>query len=281
VGSGPRNLIENIFHKLEKKQLQKLENIQCRAIRGALVYRSSTPTNVMLAEAEEIPMFCRVGRNYLFRCYTSSNHQMVQLLEELSILVDNAWRVENEQPPISEYYKEITPLDHLVQSGNCLLGFNYTYESIFYETRPSFVEERQAKDSEDHNEELKKIVHEKMRGSKYFVTDGSKMENKPFIGFTSIDINDGISWKLRIAKITFTFTAEALAIGETIEIIEKIDSEKNFIIFSDLESVLKSISNTSTMNSTLRLTLMLKDKRERLESRGKNPILLDPGALWS
>jgi hypothetical protein len=31
----------------------------------------------------------------------------------------------------------------------------------------------------------------------------------------------GISWKFRIAKIACTFTAEALAIRETLEIIEK------------------------------------------------------------
>lgn len=41
-----------LFHKLEKTQLQKLEKIQCRAIRGARVYRNSTPTNIMLAEDE-------------------------------------------------------------------------------------------------------------------------------------------------------------------------------------------------------------------------------------
>jgi hypothetical protein len=54
-----------------------------------------------------------------------------------------------------------------------------------------------------------------MRTSKRFATDGSKMENKPFIEFASIDISYSISWKFRIAKIVSTFTAEALATGET------------------------------------------------------------------
>jgi hypothetical protein len=31
-----------------------------------------------------------------------------------------------------------------------------------------------------------------------------------------VDISDGISWTYRIAKIAPTFTAEALAIGETL-----------------------------------------------------------------
>jgi hypothetical protein len=62
------------------------------------------------------------------------------------------------------------------------------------------------------------------------------MEDKPFVGFASIDIKYGRSIKLWISKIASTFTAEALAIGETLEIIEKIDSGQNFIIFSDLAS---------------------------------------------
>jgi hypothetical protein len=67
---------------------------------------------------------------------------MVQLLEKLSVLVDNPGREENEQPLISEYYKEVTSLGHLIQSGNCPLAFSYTYESLFYETRVSFDERR-------------------------------------------------------------------------------------------------------------------------------------------
>jgi hypothetical protein len=137
------------------------------------------------------------------------------------------------------------------------------------------------KEAKDHNEELKKF-HEKMRTLKCFATDDSKLENKPFVGFaeTLVDISDGISWEFRIAKLASTFTAEPLAIGETLEIIEKIGWQQNFVNFSDSESVLKEISNTPTMNNTSHITQMLKGKIERQESRRVNPILLDP-ALWS
>jgi hypothetical protein len=80
---------------------------------------------------------------------------MVQLLEELSILVDSPGRGENEQPLISEYYKEVAPLGHLIQSRNFSSAFNYTYESLFYEAWVSFEKGRQTKKAEDHNEELK------------------------------------------------------------------------------------------------------------------------------
>jgi hypothetical protein len=174
---------------------------------------------------------------------------MVQLLEELSILVDNPGRGQNEQPPIGEYYKEVTPLGHLFQSGNCSLSFNYTHESLFCEARVSFDEGRQIKVAENH-EEFKKDFHEKIITSKCFAMDGSKMENKPFVGFASIDISDGIREKSRITKIASTFTAEALATGETLEIIDRTDSKQNFVTFSDSQSVLKGIGDTSTMNKT-------------------------------
>jgi hypothetical protein len=91
------------------------------------------------------------------------------------------------------------------------------------------------------------------------------MENKSFVGFTLIDVSDGIGWKFGIFKISSAFTAEALEIGETLDIIEKIDSEQNFMIFFDVESMLKGIGNTYTMNNRLHITQMLKDKIERLE----------------
>jgi hypothetical protein len=141
-----------LFRKLKKKQLQKLDRIQYRAIRGVLDYQSSTPTKVMLAEAKENPIFRRFkqfGRSNVSRCCMSSSHPLVKLLEELSILVDNPGRGENEQPLTSNYYKEVTPLGQLIQSGDCPRPFNYTYKSLIYEARISFDEGRQIKEGED------------------------------------------------------------------------------------------------------------------------------------
>jgi hypothetical protein len=95
----------------------------------------------MLAEVKVISIFCgfkQLGRNYVFRYFISSNHPVVQLVEELSILFDNPGRGEMEKPLISEYYKEVINLGHLIQSGNCPFAFNCTYKSLFYEGRASF-----------------------------------------------------------------------------------------------------------------------------------------------
>jgi hypothetical protein len=93
-----------------------------------------------------------------------------------------------------------------------------------------------------------------MRTSRCFATDGSKMEKPPFVGLALIYINYNHSREFRIAKVASTFTAETLAMGETLEIIEKIDSEQNIMIFSNSASVLQSISNSCTMNNTSHIT---------------------------
>jgi hypothetical protein len=105
----------------------------------------------------------------------------------------------------------------------------------------------------------------------------SKMENKPFIGFTLIDLSEGISWKFRIAQAASTFTAEALAIDETPEIIEKLDIEQYLMIFLDLESMLKGISNMSAVSNTWHMA----QNRKTGIMREKNTILLDARVLWS
>jgi hypothetical protein len=98
------------------------------------------------------------------------------------------------------------------------------------------------------------------------------MESKPFVGFTAIDTSNGVSWKLRVSKIAFTFTAEALAIGETLEIIEKIDSEQNFMICSDSESALKR-------NKISHISQMLKDKIDSNREGNKSNFTVSRGTV--
>jgi hypothetical protein len=161
---------------------------------------------------------------------------------------------------MDNFYPRPVSINSSIMQVDVPTGLNERHQtSLFYEARVSFDEGRQRKEAEDHNEDFKKIFQERMRTSKCFATDGSKMDDKPFVGFASIDTNDGRSRKFRISKIASTFTAEALAIGETLEITEKIDSEQTFTIFSDSASVLKGISNSPTMRNSLHITQMLKD----------------------
>lgn len=60
-----------------KTLILKLERIQLQAIRLALGYRSTTPSNVMLAEAHETTLqtrFSMLTGRYLLRVFSQSKH---------------------------------------------------------------------------------------------------------------------------------------------------------------------------------------------------------------
>jgi hypothetical protein len=175
---------------------------------------------------------------------------------------------------MSEYHEEITPLGHLIQSRICPLAFNYTYKSLFYDVREPLDEGRQMKKQRITMRNSKRFSKKELEPANISQRTAQKWR-KP-ISSIRIDIYKNYrSTKFRISKISSTFTAEALAIDET-EVIENIDLEQNFIIFSYSASVLTGIGNSSTMNNTSHITQMLKDKIEKLESQGKDPFYWIP-----
>jgi hypothetical protein len=120
-------------------------------------------------------------------------------------------RIINSSRQPRERRKRTTTDQRILQRDNSFWSFNPIRElspglqlhirSLFYEARVYFDEGRQLKEAKDHNEEFKKIFQERTITSKCFTTDGSKMEDRPFVEFASIDIKDGRSRKFRIAKI--------------------------------------------------------------------------------
>jgi hypothetical protein len=64
----------------QESSIEILDRLQYRTLRGALGYRNSTPTNVILAENNEPSMYLRfrylsIGRNHLTKCFVTNNHQ--------------------------------------------------------------------------------------------------------------------------------------------------------------------------------------------------------------
>lgn len=76
-----------IWNNLPKYLMAKLDRIQFEAIRIALGYQRSTPTNILLAEAKEPALelrFCYLGCNYISKVLPFSNHPLIPKLESLS-----------------------------------------------------------------------------------------------------------------------------------------------------------------------------------------------------
>ncbi|XP_034938092.1 uncharacterized protein [Chelonus insularis] len=234
------------------KYMEKLNRVQYKAIRLAFGYRASTRVNVMLAEAQEPPLECRfryLGRNYISRVFTSSSHQLVPILEGLLSSWERVTVVRrNKMPTIIECYQDIDKVGHLLEASKISLCFKYEYQALWFDPAVSFEEGYRIKESKDKNREFDKIFRDLLEEAEWFFTDGSKMEGKPFVGFAVVRGNDGTTFKWRTTTFASIYSAEALAIIETLMLISQSERTK-FAIFADARSVLQAIKMKPKINT--------------------------------
>lgn len=261
-----------LLHGLTKEQSLKLERIQLKALRLALGYRTSTPTNVILAEAKLPPLSLRfkyLGRNYITRALSNSDHQVLPILQDLIDLIDNPTVVNRDgNIPLVEAYREHLDKSHLLASSNKPLCFSFDYESILFRPRVSFKEGILLQESPDCNRCFNDTFEDTLSKTVCFYTDGSKLSECPFVGFSVVRANCPDSFMFRSAGFSSIFTAEALAIAEALKIISEVN-DKNFTIFSDSKSVLMALMSLSNTLNKSYLIGYIKDKLRILSESGK------------
>jgi hypothetical protein len=132
-----------------------LELIQCRGVRSALGYRQSTPKNVLLAEAKEIPVdirFTYLTKNYLNRVFGSTDHPSIHILDKLLEMRDYPVRIsKGMEPNIITCYREMERVRHYLFNSTKPTTCNTHYGSLIYKANVSFNE----------GEEIKKIIRQK------------------------------------------------------------------------------------------------------------------------
>ncbi|KAK2578805.1 hypothetical protein KPH14_012834 [Odynerus spinipes] len=107
-----------------------------------------------------------------------------------------------------------------------------------------------------------------MENTRTFFTDGSKIENKTFVGFAVLDCSKNVVCSFRSYKITSIFTAEAMAILEALKIVEGA-LERNFSIFTDSKSVVEAVNGMPKLGSSSYIIFKIKDKLRYLVTKGK------------
>lgn len=235
------------LHPLRKK----IEIIQRRAIRIALGFRNSTPNNIVLAESCEPPLCSRVQfltDKYLLKIFASSNHQ---LLSSIPTLILSQRMRENQtvsQLPLLKAYNKLSHLKPLIVSH---------LFPLFFEIKPSTHISNSHIDIET-GRIIQASVNPKLEflskfsspaDSIHFYTDGSKAEPVMYVGFAIYSSSLPLPLKYRIRSYGSIFSAEALAISHTIELIifNKIPKTT---IFTDSLSTLQSLLHFSTTGNS-------------------------------
>lgn len=124
-----------LFHNLKTQQGVALDRIQFKAIRIALGYRKSTPTNIILAEANEPPLtlrFKNLCRNYLTRVFANTEHKLIPILERLNEYMENPVRnVRCVTPDIVHIFREHERIGHQIANSSKPHCFSNSYDSLF------------------------------------------------------------------------------------------------------------------------------------------------------
>lgn len=262
------------FHNLPTKQSIQLERIQFKALRAALGYRISTPTNVILAEAKLPPLAFRfkyLGLNFLTKALaTNCNHRVFAALEEIAEIEDNPVVINREgNIPLIECYRDLNRIGHLLATSNKPFCFLHPYDSTFFQPPVSFEEGQIIKASDNADATFKSIFKDTLCNSECFYTDGSKTPGNAFVGMSSVRIHpDQETRGFRSVSFSSIFTAEAMAIAETLSWISRLDGS-SFAIFSDSRSVLQAVSSPPNVARMSYLVMYLKNLLKILQDEGK------------
>lgn len=257
-----------ILGDLSPQLLEKLNKIQFRAIRAALGYRMSTPTNVMLAEACEPPLHIRF--KYLSKCFfskacTYENHILLPSLEALC--EDNPTLVGNWRTLLlSSYYRDIIKQVHLLESYKCAGCYSKSYESLC----PSVNVTRKIdlREAPQSMALFSSCFEEELRNDVCLFTDGFKILCTKFTGFTVVSEDGSTSRSCRLWHGLSSFSLEAMVILEALNVCKDIPSP-SFSIFSRFESHPFKSCIPVLSGKDSNLILLIRDAIKFLESANK------------
>ena len=256
-----------LFCDLSRTQSLTLNRIQFKALRLAMGYRTSTPTNVILAESGQPPLSLRfryLGRNYVTRVLSDSTHRVTSALQEILDFIENPVNVGGGG---AECYRDHLGKAHLVSSSSRPLCYEYAYESILFQPDVSFKEGFCIQRASDCRVAFSGVFSDCLRSSKCFYTDGSKMSDSTYVGFAFV-CQDGEPHPFRSVGWSSIFTAEAMAIVETLFYIFTLRGNDS-TIFPDSHSVFAALNFFPNLQSKTYLIFHIKDQLYRLRKSGK------------
>ncbi|XP_034935030.1 uncharacterized protein [Chelonus insularis] len=235
-----------LFCPLEPKLKLVLDRLQFSVVKIVMGYRKSTPTNLLLAEAKELPLDLRfkyLGLNYIARTFSLEHHPLPKLLEILNESRENPGRItKTAEPLIISCFKEVVPIGHLLFQSDKPSCYSFPLESVLIRANVSFDEGLKIKNSSNKMKTFLELFKEVIEQAECWFTDGSKSKGELFVGLASYRPKDEIKGRFRTSKYASIFTAEAMAIWQVLVSIKESSSEY-FAIFSDSMSVLKALES--------------------------------------
>ena len=163
------------FPTSNKNNREKLERVQYSAIRLAMGYRNSTPTNVMLSESKLLSLESRtnyLGNSYISKVLSNSSTLVYQTIKKYHIYSINDNR--KKSLAIKDSILETLLYEKKILSLNQIPIYKYDFHTL---TNPVNVDTDlglKLKKSNNPDESLNVLINSNKSNTLYIYTDGSK-----------------------------------------------------------------------------------------------------------
>ena len=264
-----------VYYPTQKAEIDNLEKIQYLAIRYALGYRTSTPTNILLGESK-LPLISERAKslciNYLSKVHTNESLPVQKTITHLQKTLEKS-RNKRKFPnrilfQSIDFMKDKTDL--IFTDKNYGL-YTQNYETLTLKLEINLELGSKLKKSKNPNSMLNQFIFKENAYAIY--TDGSKSLNSASVGTACIsqDFNTSISNSLN--PLTSVFTAECLALRDAVNT-ALLNTNKNSLILTDSLSALQSLKNNTFHAQTNPYILEIKKIAYKFfQSTGNNSTL--------
>ena len=266
-----------VFFSNNFSLLEKLSRVQYQALRLALGFRNSTPTNVILAEAGETPLKIRfkyLANRYILKCFSFKDSIPLEKLYTLhdTLSRKNPHNIKALFPlycafiTVSRYKSKIysSPLPSLTYSfpynlNNCNLPIDTTLALSL-------------RQSSNPNHDLQSLLLSDFANKIIFYTDGSKKDSFTYVGLSIYCHENLQSEQFKISCNASVFSAEAIGIRLALQSI--LEQEiKQSIIFSDSLSVLLALTSSHYLSHSSPFLFEIKSLLNEIENSNLNTKL--------
>lgn len=225
----------------------KVERLQYRNLRMVMGYRMSTPTYLLVEETKVLRMEERVGllaRRYCSKIIAEEDGRTYDVLDRLTRGEEMA-RLRNtaiKRSVLTEAWRRVRRERRGVLRGEVREVFRNDYWMMTERMNVDLEVGRGRGERDDGVSEIEREVK-----SKYMLeencgvlwTDGSKREDGRAVGVAVYDGATGRMYRRSIDRRCSIFTAEAIAVGDAVEVAIEDRESRDYVVFTDSESVLK------------------------------------------
>ncbi|XP_076398139.1 uncharacterized protein LOC105664064 [Megachile rotundata] len=224
-----------------------LEGIQMEALRLAMGYRKSTPTNVILAETKILNFKDRtiyLGSKYILKLLTNSSNPMVNILSDFCEIYKNESisfnSKRNRDRPLVHIIKLIEEYTPLLNRLPNLVTNTMAYSSQLVQCSLESVFISELRNSLNTIDIFQDTILNKYSGHKTIFTDGSKSDGFPAVGAACIIPADNFIARMSIPKQSSVFTAECIALEMALSYVYN-HQQGSYVICTDSLSLVQAL----------------------------------------